>query len=220
MPNINDMALGIDEAAAGRRLPPPAVAREADGPAGNGRLTASTAVLLILMLAVEGVTIVFLRQLLSLHLFVGAMLIPPVAVKLGSTGYRFARYYSGSAIYRAKGPPPALLRAMGPVVVISTVGVLASGIALMLAGPSERSTLLPIHKVSFIIWIVFTGVHVLGHVLELPDPVRDDLRRTAGVPGRGSRWMLLALALAAGTAMGVWALSYAGPWAHTFNHFH
>jgi hypothetical protein len=214
------MAVGIDEMTAGAQSAPRPVAAEPEPTAGNSRLTASTAVLLILMLAVEGLTILFLRQLLPVHLFVGAMLIPPVAVKLGSTGYRFARYYSGSPIYTAKGPPPALLRAIGPVVVITTAAVLASGIALILAGPSERSTLLPIHKVSFIVWLAFTGLHVLGHVLELPDPVRDDLRRTAGVPGRGSRWMVLALALAAGTALGVWALSYAGPWAGTFHHFH
>lgn len=203
---------------AGTHVSTRAAAPEPEPTAGNSRLTASTAVLLILMLAVEGATIVFLRPLLSVHLFVGAMLIPPVAVKLGSTGYRFVRYYSQSPIYVAKGPPPALLRAIGPVVVITTVAVLASGIALMLAGPSERSTILPIHKVSFIVWVAFTGVHVLGHVLELPDPVRDDLRRTAGVPGRSSRWMLLVLALAAGAALGVWALSYAAPWAHTFHH--
>ena len=35
---------------------------------------------------------------------IGMVLIPPVALKLGSTGYRFARYYLGSPVYRAKGP--------------------------------------------------------------------------------------------------------------------
>ena len=70
------------------------------------------------------------------------LLIPPVLLKIGSTGWRFVRYYRGSPAYRRKGPPPALLRLLGPVVVILTVGVLASGVALVLAPHSLRHTLL------------------------------------------------------------------------------
>ena len=183
---------------------------------GNERLTAAAAVVLLILLAVEGATIVFLRQLMSVHLFVGALLIPPVLVKLGSTGYRFVRYYAGDAVYRAKGPPPIALRALGPFVVVLTVLVLASGIVLMVAGPSAKDSLLPVHKISFIVWVVFMGVHVLGHVLELPRAVRADLGRTADVPGRSLRWMLLGVALAGGVGLGAWALSYLGPWAATF----
>lgn len=206
------MALGIEERVAEVRAP----VRPRSGPAGNERLTAATAVALILLLAVEGVTILFLRQLLSVHFFVGALLIPPVALKLGSTGYRFARYYLGSGAYVAKGPPQIVLRMMAPMVVISTLAVFGTGIALMLAGPSSKDALLPFHKASFIVWIAFTGVHVLGHLLDLPRPVRADLGRDAGLPGRSLRWMLLSVALGAGTAMGIWALSYTGTWQSTF----
>jgi hypothetical protein len=206
------MALGIEEGAAEVRAP----VRAGSGPAGNERLTAATAVALILLLAVEGVTIVFLRQLLSVHFFVGALLIPPVALKLGSTGYRFARYYLGSGPYVSKGPPQVVLRMIAPMVVISTLAVFGTGIALMLSGPSSKDALLPFHKASFIVWIAFTGVHVLGHVLELPRPVRADLGRDARLPGRSLRWMLLSVSLAAGTAMGMWALSYTGAWQSTF----
>jgi hypothetical protein len=206
------MALGIEEHVAEVRAP----VRARSGPAGNERLTATTAVALILLLAVEGVTILFLRQLLSVHFFVGALLIPPVALKLGSTGYRFARYYLGSGPYVAKGPPQIVLRMLAPMVVISTFAVFGTGIALMLSGPSSKDALLPFHKASFIVWIAFTGVHVLGHLLELPRPVRADLGRDAGLPGRSLRWMLLSMALAAGTGMGIWALSYTGPWQSTF----
>jgi hypothetical protein len=183
---------------------------------GNERLTTTTGVALLILLAVEGVTIVFLRQLMSVHLFVGALLIPPVLLKLGSTGYRFARYYTGNPVYRAKGPPPALLRALGPLIVVTTVLLLATGIALMVAGPSSKNTLLPIHKIGFIVWLVFIGVHVLGHVLELPSAVRADLAGTADVPGRSLRWMLLGVSLASGVGLGAWALSYAQPWLNTF----
>src|SRR6266700_2655738 len=45
-------------------------------------------------------------RLPGLHMFVGLLLIPPVALKLASTGYRFVRYYTASPAYRRKAPPP------------------------------------------------------------------------------------------------------------------
>ena len=57
------------------------------GPDGNERLTGSTAAILFVLLAAEGLTIVGgIRTLLSAHVFIGMLLIPPVALKLGSTG--------------------------------------------------------------------------------------------------------------------------------------
>jgi len=63
------------------------------GTDGNERLTATTAVVLIVLLAVEGATLLALRLLLPVHVFVGMLLIPPIALKMASTGYRFMRYY-------------------------------------------------------------------------------------------------------------------------------
>ena len=51
------------------------------------------------------------------HMFIGLVLIPPVLLKLGSTGYRFVRYYAGAPAYREKGPPRPLLRLLAPVLV-------------------------------------------------------------------------------------------------------
>ncbi|MGZ6624610.1 MAG: hypothetical protein ACXVE8_03320, partial [Solirubrobacteraceae bacterium] len=59
------------------------------GTEGNERLTVLTGALLIVLLAVLGITIVRIGQLLWLHLFLGLVLIGPVALKLASTGYRF-----------------------------------------------------------------------------------------------------------------------------------
>jgi hypothetical protein len=39
---------------------------------------------------------VHMRGLLSAHMFNGLVLMPPVIVKLGSTGYRMASYYAGA----------------------------------------------------------------------------------------------------------------------------
>jgi hypothetical protein len=37
---------------------------------------------------------------------------------------------------------------------------MASGIWLLFAGPSSRDTVLPIHKVSFIVWVAFTAANL------------------------------------------------------------
>jgi hypothetical protein len=46
--------------------------------AANARLTASNAVVLLVLLAAEGVTILRVRELLTPHVFIGMVLIPPV----------------------------------------------------------------------------------------------------------------------------------------------
>jgi hypothetical protein len=60
------------------------------------------------------------------NIFIGLLLIPPVAVKLGGTGYRFARYYGHDEPYVRKGPPPAFLRLLAPGVV-GFLGLSAAG---------------------------------------------------------------------------------------------
>ena len=104
------------------------------GTSGNERLTAATGVVLLVLLAVIGVTILRLRELLWVHLFVGMLLIGPVLLKMTSTGYRFARYYTSNPAYRRKGPPAAPLRLLAPFVVISTVVVMGSGVASAVRG--------------------------------------------------------------------------------------
>jgi hypothetical protein len=139
----------------------------AGGTDGNERLTVSTGLVLIVLLAVLGMTILRIGQLLWIHLFVGLLLIGPVALKLASTGYRFMRYYTREPRYRRKGPPAPALRMLAPLVVLSTLVVFASGVALLLLGPSSRSSLLLVHKASFFLWLAVTAIHVLGHLPEI-----------------------------------------------------
>jgi hypothetical protein len=139
----------------------------AGGTDGNERLTVEAGLLLFVLLAVLGVTILRIGQLLSVHLFLGLLLIGPVVLKLASTGYRFARYYTSNPPYRHKGPPPPYLRLLAPAVVLSTVVVFASGVALLLLGPSSRGSLMLIHKASFFVWLACTALHVLGHLPDL-----------------------------------------------------
>jgi hypothetical protein len=194
------------------------------GTTGNELLTSAAGAMLLVLLAVLGVTIIRIGQLLWLHLFLGMLLIGPLALKLGSTGYRFARYYSGSPAYRRKGPPPVLLRVMGPVVVVSTLVVFASGVALLFAGPSSRGTLLPIHKLSFFVWLAFMALHVLVHLPSLLPALRSDYGRPSElgphVAGRSGRAITLVGALVAGLVLAVLVIPEFAPWVHSSGIFH
>lgn len=181
------------------------------GAAGNERLTASAAAMLFCLLAVEGMTIVFLRPLFSVHVFVGMLLIPPVALKLASTGYRFVRYYGGSPVYRAKGPPHLLLRLLAPLVVVSTLVLFGSGVALLVAGP-PGGVLVGLHKASFVVWFAATGVHVLAYLRRTSRLAAVDWRRWHGPAGAGRRRLLVLAVLAAGLALAAATLPLATAW--------
>ncbi|HEX3509597.1 MAG TPA: hypothetical protein VHT27_00720 [Solirubrobacteraceae bacterium] len=198
----------------------PAPGATADATAGNERLTALAGVVLLVPLAVIGVTILQLGGMLSVHLFVGLLLVPPVLLKLGSTLYRFGRYYTHSTIYRLRGAPPLALRALGPAVVITTVVVFVTGIWLLFAGPGSRNPLLEIHKVSFIAWGVFTGIHLLAHALEARDATVAELARSARVAGRKLRLIAIGAALVAGIALGAALIPQYSSWTNWNAHHH
>ena len=185
-----------------------------DGVTGNARLTGAAAAALLVLLAAEGATIPFIGQLLGPHIFLGMLLIPPV-LKLGSTGYRFARYYTGSPPYRQKGPPLLVLRVLAPGVVLTTLALFGTGVALLIDGPPSN-TLIFAHKLSFIAWVALMTLHVLGHLLEVPSLASADWRR-AGPPearlaGAGLRALSLATAILAGVALAALTYSAAQPW--------
>jgi hypothetical protein len=179
-----------------------------DPTAGNERLTATAAVALLLLLAAEGVTILSIRPLLSAHIVIGLLLIPPVALKLLSTGYRFVRYYTGHPAYVSKGPPHILMRMLAPLLVLTTLTVLGTGAGLLALGPRRhRDLLLGLHKTSFVLWFFVMAVHVLVYAPRLPGLV---------FSGRavGRRAVLVASSVAAGALLAGAAYSLAGPWLH------
>src|ERR1700750_2681579 len=90
------------------------------GPAGNALLTAWTGLVLLVLSVGELLTLFDVRGLISWHVAIGALLIPPALMKTASTGWRLSRYYAGHPAYRESGPPPLLLRLLGPLVVLST----------------------------------------------------------------------------------------------------
>ena len=159
--------------ATGRAARPDPRRPRTGGPAGNARLTAWTGVVLLVLLAVEGVTLIDVRGLITWHIVVGSLLLPPALLKTATTGWRMVRYYAGSGDYRLAGPPPMLLRLLAPLVVASTLSLLTTGILVAVVGPQSASrslwgmpaSLLFLHQASFAVWVVATSIHVLARLV-------------------------------------------------------
>jgi len=171
-----------------------------------------TGAVLLVLLAAEGVTLLRIHALLTVHFFIGMLLVGPVLLKMCSTSYRFARYYTGAAPYVRKGPPAIVLRLLGPVVLLTSVGVIGTGVALALVGPGQSLWLLA-HKAFFILWFGAMTVHVIWYAPRLPRLLGAAPAATRKiVTGAGQRWLLLAAALAAGLAIAVATYHLAGAW--------
>ena len=183
------------------------------GVEGNEILTSATAVVLITLLVAEGLTILDIRGFLTEHMFIGMVLIPPVLLKLASTGYRFVRYYTRSPPYRAKGPPVLPLRLSAPVLVASTIAVLATGVVLLADG-HKSDTVLWIHQASTVVLAAVIGVHVLAYIPRVIRSLRTDwsAARREAVPGAGLRGMLLAAAVGGGAALALAVLPVIDAW--------
>jgi hypothetical protein len=125
------------------------------------------------------------------------LLLPPVGLKLASTGWRMLRYYRRGEEYVRRGPPHIALRVLvAPVVVVSTLFLFGTGVAL-LALDETQGTLVGLHKASFVVWFAATSVHVLAHLLELPRVLR------ARAPGLALRCALVAASVVAGAMVAV-----------------
>jgi hypothetical protein len=194
------------------------------GTDGNEQLTAIIAVVLTVLLLVIGVTIIRIGQLTWLHLFIGLVLIGPVVAKLGSTGYRFIRYYTRKPEYVRRGPPALYLRLSAPPLVLLTVAVFVTGVVLLFLGPADRGSWVEIHKVTFIVWGAVFALHFLGHLAEMPGALAAAARRygAGGTPGDSGRWITLAGALVAGAVLAIVLIPDFHSWtaAGAFPHHH
>src|SRR6476619_251962 len=160
------------------------------GSTGNEQLTLVVAALLTVLLAVEGATILRIGSLLTIHAFVGMLLIPVVALKLASTGWRMLRYYQLGEEYVRRGPPHISLRMLGaPVLVLSTVFVFGTGVALLVLDQTH-GTLVGLHKASFLVWLGAAALHVLPRIVNMPSTLRRRVPGTTlrlGLVGSGVR---------------------------------
>jgi hypothetical protein len=168
----------------------------------------------LVLLAAEGVTVVSIHRLLAPHVFIGMMLIPPVVAKIGSTFYRFVRFYRGSEPYRRKGPPPVLMRLLGPFVVVLTVAVLGTGVVVLLVARSARHEWLFLHKASFVLWFGAMTLHVLGHLVDTARLAPGDWywRTRRDVVGAGIRQWTVVAAIVIGVLLGLLLVGRSGAW--------
>ncbi len=192
------------------------------GPAGNAVLTAWTGLVLLVLAVGELLTLIDVRGLISWHVALGALLIPPALLKTATTGWRMTRYYLGAVPYRQAGPPPLLLRLLGPLVVLSTLGLLGTGVLLVLKGDQASHTQLfavvghradwvTLHQGAFIVWAVATALHLLGRIVPA---LRIVTHHGAGrVPGRVVRVATMVVVLAAAAALAVLLVHADGNWA-------
>lgn len=188
------------------------------GTSGNEQLTTLTGGVLILLLAALGVTIVRIGGLLNVHMFLGMLLLGPVALKMASTGYRFVLYYTHNPRYRAKGPPAIELRLLAPLVVLTTLAVFGTGVALLIVGPSGRGTLSELHKLSFFVWLAVMAVHVLGHIAALPRALATERTWDDHGSGRGARALAIAGALVGGLVIALLVEGQFSAWANFHHH--
>ncbi len=182
------------------------------GAAGNARLTSIVALILLVGLAVEGATIPWIRPLLSVHIFLGMLLLGPVALKLGSAGYRFVRYYAGGREYVRQGPPAPLMRVIvAPILVFSTLALFGTGVGLLVF--HHGGALSGLHKASFIVWFGAMTIHVLVYIRRATASAFADLSGRHP-PGRALRLAGVAVALAVGVGVAAATYPLAAPWFH------
>jgi hypothetical protein len=198
----------------------PQTAPQSGGAEGNERLTAMTGAVLLILLAVECYTILRIGRLITLHVFLGMLLLGPVVLKAASVLYRFVRYYTGSAPYRRMGPPALLLRVIGPIIMLLTACVFGSGVMLAITGPGygPPTGWLEVHRISFIAWAFFIVIHLLAYVPRLPRLLAAEARgvhtrRSVEVlSGRRTRLALLLASLLAGLVIALLTVHLAGEW--------
>ncbi len=182
----------------------------------NARVTGTMGMTLFVLFVAEGLTILArVGRVLPTHVFLGMLLVVPVLVKVGSTGYRIVRYYAGDPDYVRRGPPPWFLRLLGPFVVATTVLVIVTGVGWLLAGPGSHPWELA-HKASFIFWFGAMAVHVLGHLRETPRLFSADYGvDRSKPPGAQLRRVVLAATLVAGLGLAWWSLGWVpSVWGH------
>lgn len=181
----------------------------------NQRLTALTGFVIYVLLFAIAVTVFNISRLLTAHYLVGFLLLPPVILKMASTGFRFVLYYAGGTRGRLAGAPPLPLRfVVAPVLVVSTVVVFATGLELWLFGLRFGSAWIGAHTVSAVFMVLAAAAHALAHFRRSGDAMVGEVsvRRPEGTSG-GS---VVLASVVAGAVLAVASLLYASPFSASF----
>ena len=91
-----------------------------------------------------------------------------------------------------------------PFLVLSTVGVFGTGVAMLVLGPSSQG-LIGLHKASFIVWFFAMVVHVVGHIRRVPGLARLSAR---------TQRLVVAAAVVAGVVVAGATVPLIHPWTH------
>ena len=231
-PTVNRAVTDVVVTALGRAPRPDPVLPRTGGPAGNARLTAWIGIGLLIASLAELVTLLDVTGLISWHIVIGVLLVPPALAKTATTGWRILRYYFGNGAYRQAGPPPLLLRLLGPLVVLTTLAVLGTGLVLIAIGPDatftplatvagQQISWLTLHQATFIAWGVATGLHVLARIVPAAGLVLTSESRASRVAGTLARSLTLLATVVAAIVVAVVILRVSGAWTGgDLHHFH
>jgi hypothetical protein len=184
----------------------------------NARLTGTAGIVTLILLVAELVTVALgAASVLSLHVAIGLILVPPVLVKLASTSWRMVNYYLGAAAYKDRGPPPTLARILGPILSLAIAVLLLSGGALILGPSSLHRTALQVHKLSFYLALVLIVAHLAMH---LPKAVRlmarDWVSRRGAAVLMRARWTAVAASVLLGALLALALTGHAEPYLHHY----
>jgi len=183
---------------------------------GNERLIALAGFVLLVLIITEIVITTNLHAFMPVHIFIGIFLTFPLLIKMGSTGYRFVSYYTGSPAFVKKGPPRLVMRLLAPLLLIATISLVVSGITLALLGPTNALSVwvLRLHALSVICWLPLLALHVGSYIWRVPRLILADWRKRYShlASGRGWRYGITLIALLAGVSAAVLLLPHMNPW--------
>ena len=184
---------------------PEAASEAYSGVTGNQRLTAMAGAVLLLLTALVIATAAYAHGLLPLHIFVGVWLLGPLAVMIGTTGYRVFRYYTRSPAFVRRGKPLLALRLLAWLLLISTILVVASGLALFWTGPG----FLPVHVFTALFWLPVVVTHAVAHTPRIPGLIADEWRSPAS--GGWRRLAVMSTAVVGGVVAAILIQPVAAP---------
>ena len=177
----------------------------------NERLTAVDGALLFVLLVGLGVTVLFIRPLLGLHYLLGFALIPPLGLKIYSTGYRFCCYYRRDQDFIEAGPPSPLLRfGIAPLLIASTVAVMGSGLELWAFADRFGAWWVSAHTLSAVVFTVTLFAHLLSHLRRSATTLADDFA-SPPVEGAVNRRSVLLACTVLALVLAAASLTYASP---------
>jgi hypothetical protein len=184
----------------------------------NARLTGAAGIVVLILLLGELVTVVLgAASVLSLHVAIGLILVPPVVVKLASTTWRMVNYYLGAVAYKHRGPPPTPARVLGPALSLAIVLLLASGIALILGPSSLHRAALGVHKVTFYLALLLIVGHLAMHLTRAVRlAARDWVNRRGAAPLVRARWTAIVGSVLLGALLALALAGHAEPYLHHY----